>query len=143
MSNEKGRRTDTRATISGPVSGQVAVGSGITQTQSVAPASSAVSEEDVRALRQLIRDLEARVAAEAPPETRAAALERVKELEEAVTAEVPDLTTLEYVRQWFGKHLPTVVGSVTALVIHPLVGKIVGAAGDTVVEEFRRRFGST
>jgi hypothetical protein len=37
----------------------------------------------------------ARVVAEAPPEQREAALERVGELKEAVTAAEPDLSTME------------------------------------------------
>src|SRR5215510_7878669 len=113
MSNDKERRTDVRATISGPVSGQVAVGSGITQTQKVTSGSAGVTNEDVLALRALIQNLEAQVAAAAPLDKRSAAIERVREMEEAITADVPDLTTLEYVRQWFGKHVPGVLGSVT------------------------------
>jgi len=65
----------------------------------------------------------------------------VQELEEAVTAEKPDLTTMEYVKQWFVKNLPGLAGAVTGVVVNPIVGKLVEAAGDALAAEFRRRFG--
>ncbi len=127
------------ANISGSVSGQVAVGKDITQTQMVAGAG--VTEADLTALRQLLMDLKAKVQAEAPAGQKVAALERINELEQAVTAKEPDLTTIEYVKRWFVKNLPTLAGSVTSIVVSPIVGKLVAAAGDALVGEFRRRFG--
>jgi hypothetical protein len=44
MSDTNKRGTDIRATISGPVSGQVAIGTNITQTQTVMPAPDLVSD---------------------------------------------------------------------------------------------------
>ena len=130
-----------RATISGDVSGQVAVGKGITQTQTVGAARLEVTEAELAELRQALADLKARVAVEAPPEKKDAALERVEELEEAVTAEELDLTTMEYVKRWFVKNLPGLAGAVAGVVVHPIVGKLVEAAGGTLAAEFRRRFG--
>ncbi|HEY74669.1 MAG TPA: hypothetical protein G4O00_00620 [Thermoflexia bacterium] len=132
---------EIRATISGDVSGQVAVGKGITQTQTIRESRPEVTEADLAALRQMLADLREKVAAEAPPEKKEAALERVQELEEAVTAEKPDLTTMEYVKQWFVKNLPGLAGAVTGVVVNPIVGKLVEAAGDALAAEFRRRFG--
>ena len=129
------------AVISGDVSGQVAVGKGITQTQTVGAARPEVTEAELAELRQALADLKARVEAEAPPEKKEAALERVEELEEAVTAEEPDLTTMEYVKRWFFKNLPGLGGAVTSVIVHPIVGKLVEAAGDALAAEFRRRFG--
>jgi len=130
-----------RADISGPVSGQVAVGKEIRQAQAIVGAAGAVTEAELEELRELLTGLRQQVSQEAPPEKKEAALERVNELEEAVVAEKPDLSTMEYVRNWFLKHLPGVAGSVIGLVVHPIVGKLVGAAGDAVAGEFRRRFG--
>jgi hypothetical protein len=130
-----------RAIISGDVSGQVAVGKGITQTQTVGAARPEVTEAELAELRQALANLKAWVEAEAPPEKKEAALERVEELEEAVTAEEPDLTTMEYVKRWFVKNLPGLAGTVTSVVVHPIVGKLVEAAGDALAAEFRRRFG--
>jgi hypothetical protein len=50
-------------------------------------------------------------------------------------------TTLQYVRQWIGRHLPQLAASMTALVFHPVLGQLVQAGGDLLVEEFRRLFG--
>jgi len=130
-----------RATISGDISGQVAVGKGITQVQSIGATRPQITEADLAKLRQILTDLQAKVAAEALPEKKDAALERVKELEEALTAEEPDLTTMEYVKGWFVKNLPGLAGAVTSVVVHPIVGKLVEAAGDALAAEFRRRFG--
>jgi len=130
-----------RGTISGDVSGQVAIGKGIVQTQTVSAARPRVTEGDLAELRQVLADLKAKLAAEAPPEKKAAALERVEELEEAITAEEPDLPTMEYVKRWFVKNIPTLAGAVTGVIVHPIVGKLVEAAGDALTTEFRRRFG--
>ncbi|MFB0537834.1 MAG: hypothetical protein ACETWR_22945 [Anaerolineae bacterium] len=102
--SEQERADDViRATISGDVSGQVAVGKGIIQTQTVSAARPKVTEGDLAELRQVLADLKAKLAAEAPPEKKAAALERVEELEEAITTEEPDLPTMEYVKRWFAR----------------------------------------
>jgi hypothetical protein len=130
-----------RATISGDVSGQVAVGKGITQIQTIGAAPPQVTEADLAELRQVLADLKAKMAAEAPPDKKDAALERVAELEEAITAEEPDLPTMEYVKGWFAKNLPGLAGAVISVVVHPIVGKLVEAAGDALAAEFRRRFG--
>lgn len=140
--NEQPKPGDSiQATISGGVSGQVAVGKNIAQTQ-VTTARPEVTEADRAELRQLLADLRAQVAANAPPEAKDAALERVDELGEAIAAKEPDLTTMEYVTRWFGKHLPQMAGIVTGVVINPVVGKIVAAAGDLLAAQFKERFGS-
>jgi hypothetical protein len=56
-----------------------------------------------------------------------------------VTAKEPDLTTVQYVKQWFVKKLPALAGIVTGVLVHPAVGRLVAAAGDFVADEFRRR----
>lgn len=130
-----------RATISGDISGQVAVGKGITQIQTIGAARPQVTEADLAELRQVLADLKAKVTAGASADKQGAALERVEELEEAITAEDPDLATMEYVERWFVKNLPGLAGAVTSVVVHPTVGKLVEAAGDALAAEFRRRFG--
>jgi hypothetical protein len=138
-----------RATISGDISGQVAVGKGITQIQTIGAAPPQVTEADgsaeraeaLAALRQALADLKAKVTAKAPPDRKDAAMERLDELEEALTAEVPDLSTMEYVKGWFVKNLPRLAGAVTSVVAHPSVGKLVEAAGEALTAEFHRRFG--
>ncbi|MFD7296894.1 hypothetical protein ACFV9W_26700 [Streptomyces sp. NPDC059897] len=123
----------------GGVSGQVVVGRDNTVSRVEGPAvPSAVSEQQLAELRAEF----ARVRALLPDDAPERAGELLDELEESATAPEPDLSTMEYVRRWFARHLPALAGAVTSLVIHPVVGQLVTAAGGTLAEEFRRRFGS-
>ena len=145
MSTERGPGDDIRVTIGGSVQegGQLAAGRNISQsyvrTQTQGPV--AVTEADLDELRNAVESVKAQIVAEVPPDKQAAALERVDELQAAVVADEPDLTTLQYVRKWFGKNLPKLAGSITGLIIHPVVGKIVEAAGDLAARQFREFFG--
>lgn len=136
--NPSGGRIDARFNINGDQSGQIAIGNDISQqmTRGEPP-----TDEEVAELREQFRHLQRRVADEAPPEAREEAQAKVAELESAVVADEPDLTTMEYVRNWFMKRLPSLAGAVTGVIVNPVVGKLVGAAGDALVAEFRRRFG--
>jgi hypothetical protein len=127
--------------ISGNLSGQVAVGNQITQTQSIQTIHAQVTQADLQELHALIEDLQQQVTASAPPELKEKAAERTSELEQAITAREPDLTTMEYVRNWFIKYLPQLAGAVSALVVHPIVGKIVEVSGEAIAMDFKRRFG--
>jgi hypothetical protein len=123
------------AQITGAVSGQVAVGKRIAQQQT--PGAADVTPDELAQLRQAFADLRADVAAQAPPERQAAAVERVEELEQAVLAEEPDMTTIAYVGRWFKTNLPGLAGAITGIVVHPVVGRIVGAAGNAIAAELR------
>ncbi len=139
MSEQERSGDSISAIISGGVSGQVAVGKGITQAQT-SGTEPQVTDAELEELRQIMEDIKAVVEAEAPPELQQAATERLGELEQAVTAKEPDLSTMEYVKRWFSKNVPKCAGYVTALVVHPLVGKLVQAGGEALFAEFRRRF---
>jgi anti-sigma28 factor (negative regulator of flagellin synthesis) len=142
MNEQKISGDNVQATISGStISGQVAVGKDINQVQTIGPTQPQATEADLAELRQILAELKARVESEAAPTKKDAALERVEELKEAVTAQKPDLTTMEYVKHWFDRNLPKLAGAVTSVVVHPIVGKLVEAAGDALATEFRRRFG--
>ena len=137
--SSQGSSDHISATISGAVSGQVAVGKDIAQTQHVgAPAE--LSEQERLALAQAFADVQDQIRAAVAPETAEAALERLGELEEAVGAPEPDLPTMEYVSGWFAKNLPSLAGAITGIVVHPVVGKLVSAAGEALTAEFKRRF---
>jgi len=123
--------------ISGNISGQVAVGKNIAQTQRVGARADLTDDEQAE-LQQLFVDLRSRVAAEAPPEQQQAAVERAQELEEALTAEEPDLATAQYVKSWFLKRLPGLAGIVTGVLVNPVVGKLVQSAGDAAVAQLAR-----
>lgn len=126
--------------IEGDVSGQVAIGHSIHQTQSNMNASLQVTPADFETLRRLFEDVKAQINQTVPPDQQEKALEKVTELETAITNEKPDLTTMEYVRNWFGKNVPQLAGTVAGLVVHPIVGKLVEAAGEALAHEFKRRF---
>ncbi len=140
---EPGQGGGDRITV-GDVSGQVAIGSDIRQSWTVGAPPERPTEAELADFRRMLEELRAKVSAAAPaPGVEAAATERVKELEAAVVAEggTPDLTTMEYVRNWFLKNLPSLGEAVASVFVHPVVGKLVGAAGDAAVAEFNRRFG--
>lgn len=126
-------------TVTGDVSGQVAIGKDISQTTISGPATERLSPAELAELQQAFTELRAQVVARAPEESKGPAMGRLDELEEAVTAEEPDVNTIEYVKRWFAKHVPTIAGSVVGVLVNPIVGKLVQAAGDTVAAEFNRR----
>ena len=130
------------ATLSGSVSGQVAIGSGIHQVNVIGRTGPQVTQADLDELHHALAKVKAQLESAAAPEKKDAALERMDELEGAITAEKPDLTTMEYVKRWFARNLPELAGAVTGVIIHPIVGKLVEAAGDGLAAEFRRRFGA-
>ena len=138
--NKKNRSTKgIHVTVGGDVSGQLAAGENISQMST--KTTGEVTKAELEELRQLLATLRSKVEVEAQPDKKGAALERVGELEEAITEKKPDLSTMEYVKNWFVKNLPGLAGTVTSVVIHPIVGKLVEAGGDALVEEFHRRFG--
>lgn len=142
MSEEDKAGRSYVAHITGGVSGQFAQGDGNVQNQ-VHGATGEVTESDLAELRRLLDELRARVEAEAPPEKKAEAVEQVKELEEAIQAkdpeDVPD--RLGGVKSWFKRNLPALAGAVVSVVVNPIVGKIVEAAGTGLAAEVQRRFG--
>lgn len=137
MSEEQRPGETINATISGGVSGQVAVGTHITQVQSIGAPPAAVSEAELAELRSMLAELRAQVTAEAPPDKLNPALDRVGELEAAIMAEKPDQTTMAYVKGWFARNLPKLAGAVASIVVNPIVGKLVEAAGDRLADEIR------
>ena len=141
MSKKPARSPGVTVSINGDVSGQVAIGKNIRQAQSLRAGASSLTEAELKTLSELIEGLKQQVATEAPPDKKEPALEKVSELEKAITDEKPDLSTMEYVRNWFVKNIPALAGTVTSLVVNPIVGKLVEAAGETITQEFKRRFG--
>src|SRR3712207_5774695 len=107
MSDDRGSGDDIRVTIGGSVQegGQVGVGRDISQTyvRTRTERAAAVTEAALAELRHAVEAVKAQIVAAVPPDQQAAALERVDELQEAVFADEPDLTTLQYIKKWFGK----------------------------------------
>jgi hypothetical protein len=138
---QKTGNTTNRIEMTGSNLGQLAQGDHIVQMQNPGAVPPEVTAAELNTLRQLLADLKAQVERQAPADKKNAALERVAELGDAITEQKPNLTTMEYVRCWFAKHLPPLAEGVKNIVLHPIVVKLVEAAGDTIAMEFRRRFG--
>jgi hypothetical protein len=130
---------DPNINIDGDVRGQIAIGNNISQSQ--VNSHPVATPAEMKDLRQLINELRSKIETEVAPAKKDSALERVGELEQAITEEKPDLTTMEYVKNWFGKNVPALAGMVTSVVVHPIVGKLVEAGGDMLVKDFNKRFG--
>lgn len=124
--------------IGGNIDGQVAIGHDITQNMEQFDRTEPVTDAERADLSALIEGLRAIVAADAPPEQRESALERVNELAEAVVAEEPELGTVRYVLGWFRRKVPGLAGAVRTLILNPLLSRVVGAAGDVAAADFQR-----
>ncbi|HEX9331925.1 MAG TPA: hypothetical protein VF896_08570 [Anaerolineales bacterium] len=97
MMSKKPKSTQgVRVTVGGDVSGQLAAGENITQVST--KTTSEVTKAELEEFRQLLTMLRSKIEAEAQPDKKESALERVGELEQAVTEKKPDLSTMEYVR---------------------------------------------
>ena len=139
MSEHQSPGGNINITVSGGVRAPMAVGRDIKQQ---VVTQRGVTEAEMAELRRLFAAVRAEVAAGAPAARREEAVAKVEELEAAVTAKEPDLTTMEYVWRWFKRNLPKLAGGVTSVVVNPIVGALVTAAGETAAAEFKRRFGA-
>jgi hypothetical protein len=139
MSSKMTPKQSISASITGDVSGQVAVGQSINQSRT--EIRRPVTNGEMQELQQILAELKSKVEAEAPGDKKDAALERVDELGQAITEKKPDLSTMEYVKNWFGKNAPSLAGAVVSVVVHPIVGKLVEAAGNVLTADFKKRFG--
>lgn len=105
------------------ISGQIAVGEGISQMQVTTPPQVETVATEWTELRQMLSRLKGRVAYEIQPEKKSAVLERLTELEEAIMAPEPDEVTIEYVNRWFSKNVPEFAEAVSRIVLHPTTRK--------------------
>jgi hypothetical protein len=112
--------------VGGAVGGNVVVG-----RNNQVVSKTTVSSADLAAFRAAVDALKSQV-----PTLEAAA--QLETLHAAATAPTPDVSTMARVRTWFTAYLPTFVGAVTGLLVHPVVGALVKSAGDAVVEQFHR-----
>ncbi|MCP2342841.1 hypothetical protein [Actinomadura rupiterrae] len=131
MTSSSGKKVSIR--VGGDLSGQVVVGDRNTVSGGN---GEPVTEAELARLSELFAELRGRVTGE----DGGAALGKLDELEEAITAEEPDLATMEHVQGWFRRRMPGLAEAVGRLVVSPLVTRVVTTAGDDVAAEFHRRF---
>jgi hypothetical protein len=86
-------------------------------------------------LQNLFASLRELVGAQAPAELRGQAVAHVEELEQSVIADRPDTNKIESIKRWFRDHLPALAGAVVSVIVHPLVGSIVAAAGERIAND--------
>ncbi|KUF19372.1 hypothetical protein [Streptomyces silvensis] len=101
-------------------------------------AASEVTEVQLEALRrefagvrELIENLDG-----VGEREKGAAVDRLEELEAAVTDDEPDVRTMGRVRAWFAEKLPDMLDTVTGLLLHPTIALLATAAGDEVAAGF-------
>jgi hypothetical protein len=99
------------------------------------------TQDEIASLVNSIRALDETIRAEAPPEAQAEALKQADEVKAAVTSEKPDVDRMARARQWFVEQLPGILGAVTGVLTHPVVGRLVEAAGEFTLKQFRARLG--
>lgn len=119
----------------------IAAGKNIEQTVTEQHEQIQITEADMKAIHELFVSLKSDIEKEVSSELRESAIERVDELEETVTAKKPDFSTMEYVKKWFVKKLPTFAGKVMGVLVNPIVGKVVEASGEIAATELKERFG--
>ena len=145
--------------IGGSVSGPVIVGSGNTtignnsgslnigshtetlNTWQQANLARVVSPAEIAELAQAFHGLRQSVAEAAPPALADEAAQQAAALQSAVTSPKPDVTAMGNAKAWFAEHLPAILGGVTGLLTNPIIGKLVQAAGEFTVDQFRERLG--
>jgi hypothetical protein len=140
MTDDDRKPESTRVDTRGDNYGQFSIGDDNTIIQSNLAPGPPLTEAELAELHQAVAALRKQVAAQAPPEKQAMALGLVDEVEKTVTAKEPDVSTMQYVRNWFTDNLPELAGGVVSLLLSPLVGKAVEAAGGVALAEYRRRF---
>lgn len=149
--------------IGGSVGGSVAVGDHNVQIGSAGPGSTVIvggetaqqsfdarqqaslarplTPEEIASLADAFRSLDKQIEQDAPAERKEEARQQVEQLKEAVAAEKPDVPAMEKARGWFVENLPAMLGAVTSILTHPIVGKLVEAAGEFTLDQFRQRLG--
>jgi len=115
-----------------PVIGQVHTGSG----------DVIVFSPNATSLEAIFLALREEVETNSPQEEKNEAQAKVSELERAIQKSPPDVEKISSIRTWFQNNVPKLAGSVTGVIVHPIIGKVVEAAGELAAQEFKRRFGA-
>lgn len=125
-----------KISVGGDVTGELVIGKQNTVIHTNVT-QALLTEAELSGLRKTIDSLKAEVATQAPPDKQAAAVQQLDQMHQAIKADKPELSKIEKVRDWFVKNVPTMAGAVTAMVVNPIVGRLVQIGGDALVAELR------
>ena len=130
-------------TVIGQNSGNVVIGSGsqIFSAGQQLNLARAATPDDIAQLGQAFSALHQEIAKAAPPALAKEAAQQADALQAAVASPKPDVTAMGKARDWFVENLPAILGGVTGLLTNPIVGKLVEAAGEFTLDQFRARLG--
>jgi hypothetical protein len=103
--------------------------------------ASGIRPAELKKLHAQFAKLRAEVEANAPADTKTEAIQKAVELQKAILQKKPSPSKMAAIQNWFIKNAPGIAGTVTSVIVHPIVGKLVEAAGDAVADEFRKKFG--
>ena len=123
--------------------GQAAIGTGIRQTISHAPAQLGPAER--KAIEEMLAALKSQVErAEMPLGKKEAGKEFVAQLDAELTKRegTPDGSMIKVAGEWLLKNVPEVAGTLTSLFASPIIGKVVEASGEIAAQWVKDRFGS-
>lgn len=112
---------------------QAVIGDNNTVTQNIG-----LTPKEAGELKGVFDDLRTKVAEQAPPDKREAALAEAKELERAIVTEDPKPDRVRQALAWFRDNAPELAGAVAGIVVNPLVGKVVEKAGKAIADQFRQ-----
>ena len=149
---EEADRRSPSISIGGDVNGPVTVGDGNIVVGSVEEGASAVvaggdvsqifttqqrsilnqfgTQEQVITLEAGFQKLIQEIEEVAPGELQPEAKERAKRLISEVASENVDVPAIEKVKTWFVDNLPALLGTLTGILTHPIVGKLVEASSE-------------
>ncbi|HEY4024501.1 MAG TPA: hypothetical protein VGM75_37840 [Pseudonocardiaceae bacterium] len=126
--------------IGGDMSGQFVLGDNNVTTNSAA----ALSGADRKLLTALFDEVGGQLDGQLedhPDELAEPARAQLADLRVAVLATKPDVPAMVRVRDWFALHLPGMAAAIGRVVVHPILVRVVGAAGGSIAAEFQRHFG--
>ncbi|WP_067654386.1 hypothetical protein [Nocardia harenae] len=127
--------------VGGNASGQFTVGHHNTVSRTdTSNSAEDTPTADLAALREEFARLREQLPTEGPLADQAR--ENLDDLENAITAPLPNVSAMHSVRDWFTRKLPYLAAAVTGLIAHPVAEQLIAAGGAAVVAEFQRFFGS-
>ncbi len=97
--------------------------------------------EEIASLASAFHALDEKIDQAAADDKKDEARTQAEALKGAVAADKPDVSAMEKAKAWFVENLPALLGAVTSIFTHPLVGRLVEAAGEFTLDRFRARLG--